>query len=86
LRKTATALAPPRRLRDPVSEAGDAGGLGAVHAAIENSMVFEPVTDDPASTMRARRCEHLDRTFEAVKNVGLAALADRECLIVVVAA
>ena len=57
------------RLHDPVPKAGDAGGLGAVCAAIEHSVVFEPVADDPAAAMRARRCENLDRAFEAVKNV-----------------
>jgi hypothetical protein len=74
------------RLHDPVPKAGDAGGLGAVSAAIEHSVVFEPVADDPASAMRARRCENLDRAFEAVKNVVLAALNDRECLVILVAA
>jgi len=55
------------RLHDPVPKAGDAGGLGAVCAAIEHSVVFESVADDPAAAMRARRCENLDRAFEAIK-------------------
>jgi len=86
LRKPASSFASAHRLRDPVPEAGDAGRLGAVCAAIEDSIVFEPVADDPAAAMRASRCENLDRAFEAVKNVVLAALDNRERLVVVVAA
>jgi hypothetical protein len=36
--------------------------------------------------MRARRRENLDRALEAIENVGLAGLTDRERLVVFVAA
>jgi len=57
-----------------------------VRAAIENTLVLDPVADDPAAAMRTRRRENLDRTLEAVENVVLSGLADRECLVVFVAA
>lgn len=86
MRKPAPALASASRLRDPVPEAGDAGRLGAVRAAIEDSVILEPVANDPAAAVSAGRCKYLDRALEAVKNVVLATLADRERLVVVVAA
>jgi len=68
-----------------IANAGDAGGLGAVRAAIENTLVFNSVADDPAAAMRARGRENLDRTLEAVEDVVPAGMADRERLVVFVA-
>lgn len=40
---------------------------GAVGTAIEKTVRFHAVTDDPTATMRASRCESVDGTFEAIE-------------------
>jgi hypothetical protein len=46
--------------------------FGAMSTAEDHIVLFNPVADDLRATMRASRCQRLDRTFEAIKNVILA--------------
>jgi hypothetical protein len=46
--------------------------LSAMNAAKDRVVLFNSVTDNVRTTMRASRCEGLNRTFEAVKGVSLA--------------
>ena len=53
-------------------------------AAEESVRLLEAVTDDANAAMRARRCQRMDRTFEAVKDVGLTIVNDLKGLVVIV--
>src|SRR5215212_315642 len=54
--------------------------------AVDRSIVFQPVPDDPNPTGSARRRQDMDGAFETVEGVGLACLREFERLVVVVAA
>ncbi|MES0039385.1 hypothetical protein NKJ74_29735, partial [Mesorhizobium sp. M0046] len=59
---------------------------GAMCAAVDDVILFDAMSDDPASAMRTRRCKFLDRAFEAVERVGLVGHRHVESLIVVIPA
>lgn len=55
-------------------------------AAEEGALLLEAVTDDTDAAMRAGRRQRMDRAFEAVEGVGLAALDHLKRLVVIVPA
>src|ERR1700730_16479466 len=55
-------------------------------AAEKRAAAFESVSADGAATVRASRCQHVNRTFEAIEYMRLAAERDRKRLVVIVAA
>jgi hypothetical protein len=44
---------------------------GAMGATIKNAFSLHAVTNDPAATMGAGRCQSMDRTFETIEDVRL---------------
>src|SRR5262245_5561459 len=73
------------RLR-AVAQSFDALFLGAVRAAEDRVVFFDPVADDMRAAIRACRCQRLDGAFEAVERVRGAVHLHLECLVVIVAA
>src|SRR5690606_6225353 len=69
-----------------VARSGHAHMLGAVGAAEEGAVAFDPVADDPALAVRAGRGDRVDRAFERVEGAGAQRALDGEGLVVVVAA
>src|SRR3712207_5439013 len=69
-----------------IARALDAGLLGAVGAAVHRAVRLDPVTDDPAAAVGAGGGDGVDRAFEAVEHVRLAALRDLHRLVVFVSA
>jgi hypothetical protein len=55
-------------------------------AAVEDTVGFHTVTDNPALTMRARWRQRLYRALETVKSAGLSSLDDLEGFVVIVTA
>src|SRR5262245_24082442 len=77
-------MTPP--LSGPVAHAVRAGDGRAVRAAEHPAARLYPVPDDPAAAMLAHGRERVDRTLEAVEDVGRAPRLDAEGLVVVVVA
>jgi hypothetical protein len=75
-----------RRRADAIAQAGDADHLGAMLAAEECAVLFQPVADDADAAVLARRRQRVDRAFETVEGVGGAVHAHLERLVVIVAA
>jgi hypothetical protein len=71
---------------DPIAEALDPFGLGAMFAAIELIMIFQTVAYNARATVFARRRQLPDRAFEAVKGMCFAIHHDLKGLVVIVAA
>src|SRR4029077_16045616 len=71
---------------DAIAQAGDADHLGAMLAAEECAVLFQPVTDHADAAVLARRRQRVDRAFETVEGVGGAVHAHLECLVVIVSA
>lgn len=55
-------------------------------AAEEGARLLEAVTDDAGPAMRARRCQRMDRAFEAVKDVRLTIVNHLKGLVVIIPA
>jgi hypothetical protein len=64
----------------------DAVLLGAVGTAEEDTIHLHAMTDNPASTMRARRCQRMDGAFEAVEHMRFAILAHFKTFVICIAA
>jgi len=75
-----------RSRADSIAKAGHACDLGAVLAAKERAVLFEPVTDDTNSAVLACRSERVDRAFETVVGMGRAVQRHLKGLVVVVSA
>jgi hypothetical protein len=71
---------------DPIAEALNAFGLGAMFAAIELITIFQTVAYNARATMFASRRQLPDGAFEAVKGMCFAIHHDLKGLVVVVAA
>src|SRR5687768_4813816 len=60
--------------------------LGAVRAAVEDTIVFGAVADDAAAAVGAGRGQHVDGAFERIEGAVAERAGDGEGLVVIVAA
>src|SRR5262245_9784846 len=67
-----------------ILESYDACMLGAVSATEDGTILLDAVADHLAATVRASRCQGMDRTLEGVKGMRIGSHLDGECLVVVV--
>src|SRR5688572_33274693 len=65
-----------------VAQAVDAGGFGAMRAAVDHAVPFHAVADHRAAAVRTPRREKVDRALEAVERVGPPGEHDVEGLVV----
>ena len=59
---------------------------GAMCAAVDDVILFDTMSDDPASAMRTDRSKFLDCAFEAVERIGFRGYLHFESLVVVIPA
>ena len=69
-----------------VAQADHAFGLGAVLAAEKCAFLFEPVTDDVNTAIRAARSERMDSALKAIEGVGPSVHVHLKRFVVVISA
>jgi len=70
----------------PIFEFIDSMLAGTMGTTVKDTFRFHTMTDDSAATMRAGRCQGMNRTFETIKDMRLASDPHFEAFIVHVTA
>ena len=65
-----------------VFKVGASVAASAMGAAENSSILFDPMSDDPASALGTLRSERLDSTLEAIKNMSFSTDNDLESFVV----